>query len=544
MKKFLLIMLAAMGTLPLSAQTYDTVGGYRHDSCYYTRWYDTCRTFLNGQYATIRKFGLGYLFAIPHYTDSPIQVKGGVALVVRPEDFQRYCYNSYLSLGYPRLPEYVKLFQYDAGTRTMITLDSARWDTLTPKIMKMPLSTYGDTFAYCYAYEAYFDKPVTVDSTFYIGATINSNDFVSGEILIYTHIPTFYISIAMLPWNSCLGYDPMSPDGSGVWESASEVFGNNAPGYYNGGVLPIVDMNDLETRVAGQETGTVAGGGRYARGTYHDIAAIPNPGYRFQRWNDGVTNSSRIVYLTQDTLFTAYFLENDMSEVRATSTNDTLGTVEGGGLYHQGVTVTLTARPADSCYFVMWTDSVLDNPRSFVLTHDTSFVAVFARLENDMSEVRATSTNDTLGTVEGGGLYHQGVTVTLTARPADSCYFVMWTDSVLDNPRSFVLTHDTSFAAVFARQEFVGIDEAGNSVPLFTLTPNPARGSVTVSVTDPEAVGGKCTLTLSDAAGRRLLTQPVEAATFSLPLDGYPAGTYFLTLATPSRSSTRKLVVE
>ena len=471
MKKFLLIMLAAMGTLPLSAQTPDTIVS-RHDSCYYTRWYDTCRTFLSGQYATIRQFGLGYLFAIPHYTDSPIQVKGGVALVVRPEDFQRYLYNYHLSLGYPRLPEYVKLFQYDAGTRTMITLDSARWDTLTPKIMKMPLSTYGDTFAYCYAYEAYFDKPVTVDSTFYIGATINSNGFVSGEILIYTHIPTFYISIAMLPWNSCLGYDPMSPDGSGVWESASEVFGNDAPGYYNGGVLPIVDMNDLETRVAGQETGTVAGGGRYARGTYHDIAAIPNPGYRFQRWNDGVTNSSRIVYLTQDTLFTAYFLENDMSEVRATSTNDTLGTVEGGG----------------------W--------------------------------------------------YHQGVTVTLTARPADSCYFVMWTDSVLDNPRSFVLTHDTSFSAVFARQEFVGIDEAGNSGQLFTLSPNPARGSVTVSVTDPEAVGGKCTLTLSDAAGRRLLTQPVEAATFSLPLDGYPAGTYFLTLATPSRSSTQKLVVK
>ena len=97
MKKFLLIMLAAMGTLPLSAQTPDTIVS-RHDSCYYTRWYDTCRTFLSGQYATIRQFGLGYLFAIPHYTDSPIQVKGGVALVVRPEDFQRYLYNYHLHL--------------------------------------------------------------------------------------------------------------------------------------------------------------------------------------------------------------------------------------------------------------------------------------------------------------------------------------------------------------------------------------------------------------------------------------------------------------
>ena len=55
MKKFLLIMLAAMGTLPLSAQTYDTIGS-RYDSCYYTRWYDTCRSYLNGQQAELRGF--------------------------------------------------------------------------------------------------------------------------------------------------------------------------------------------------------------------------------------------------------------------------------------------------------------------------------------------------------------------------------------------------------------------------------------------------------------------------------------------------------
>ncbi len=161
MKKSFIFIITLMCVVTAMAQTYDTIDS-RYDSCYYTRWYDTCRSYLNGQQAKLRGFEFVDLAAIPLYTDSPIQVKGGVAMVVRPEDFQRYFYNSYPSLGYPRLPEYVKLFQCDAGTRTMITLDSARWDTLTPKIMKMPLSTYGDTFAYCYAYEAYFDKPVTV----------------------------------------------------------------------------------------------------------------------------------------------------------------------------------------------------------------------------------------------------------------------------------------------------------------------------------------------------------------------------------------------
>jgi hypothetical protein len=483
MKKSFIFIITLMCVVTAMAQTRDTICS-RYDSCYYTRWYDTCRTFLDGQIATIRELNVcmncnNEVNALPHYTSSPIQVKGGLAMVMKPEYFQQVLYSEHYSLGFPRLPEYVILYQYDEGTDNMIALDSARWDTLTPKIMKVPLSINMDTFAYCYAYEAYFDKPVTVDSTFYIAVTSNSNEYY-GQTTWHYHIPTFYFCAAIVPCNDCPSYRHKFmfqrysdwTDYFEWFERGSGIDGDRYLGSFFGGVLPIVDMNDLETRVAGQGTGTVAGGGRYARGTYHDIAAIPNPGYRFQRWNDGVTDSSRTVYLTQDTLFTAYFLENDMSEVRATSTNDTLGTVEGGGLYHQGVTVTLTARPADSCYFVMWTDSVLDNPRSFVLTHDTSF------------------------------------------------------------------------AAVFARQEFVGIDEAGNPVPLFTLTPNPAKGSVTVSVTDPEAVGGKCTLTLSDAAGRRLLTQPVEAATFSLPLDGYPAGTYFLTLATPSRSSTQKLVVE
>ena len=116
-------MLAAMGTLPLSAQTYDTIDS-RYDSCYYTRWYDTCRTFLDGQIATIRELNVcmncnNEVNALPHYTSSPIQVKGGLAMVMKSEYFQQVLYSEHYSLGYPRLPEYVILYQYDEGTDTM-----------------------------------------------------------------------------------------------------------------------------------------------------------------------------------------------------------------------------------------------------------------------------------------------------------------------------------------------------------------------------------------------------------------------------------------
>ena len=78
----------------------------------------------------------------------------------------------------------------------------------------------------------------------------------------------------------------------------------------------------------------------------------------------------------------------------------------------------------------------------------------------------------------------------------------------------------------------------------FSLTPNPARGSVVVTVPDPRDVGGGSTLTLSDASGRRLLTLPVTDPQLTLSLAPYPAGPYFLTLTTPQGSSTQKLVVE
>ena len=76
---------------------------------------------------------------------------------------------------------------------------------------------------------------------------------------------------------------------------------------------------------------------------------------------------------------------------------------------------------------------------------------------------------------------------------------------------------------------------------LFTLTPNPARGTVAVRMS---AYWQGATLTIRDAAGREVYRTAVESPSLVVPLQGYPAGTYMVSLTTKEGSSTQRLVVE
>ena len=99
------------------------------------------------------------------------------------------------------------------------------------------------------------------------------------------------------------------------------------------------------------------------------------------------------------------------------------------------------------------------------------------------------------------------------------------------------LTQDTAFEAQFARND-EGIEQAVEG-RMFTLSPNPARDEVTVTVD-----GQGCWLTLRDEAGRELLRRQVEGRETLLSTRGLAAGLYFVTIESPRGSSTQKLVVE
>ena len=99
-----------------------------------------------------------------------------------------------------------------------------------------------------------------------------------------------------------------------------------------------------------------------------------------------------------------------------------------------------------------------------------------------------------------------------------------------------------------------GINAPVAKAPLFTLTPNPAHNSVTVTVNPQLSIlNSQLSISLTDAAGRELLNTKVSTLNpllrgagvcYSLPISQYPAGTYFVTLRTPDTASTQRLVIE
>jgi hypothetical protein len=74
------------------------------------------------------------------------------------------------------------------------------------------------------------------------------------------------------------------------------------------------------------------------------------------------------------------------------------------------------------------------------------------------------------------------------------------------------------------------------------MTPNPAKESVTVTLGTPSHCS--CTIVLHDAAGHSVFSTPFTGQSITIDTRGLASGTYFLTLATPEATATRKLVVE
>jgi hypothetical protein len=153
--------------------------------------------------------------------------------------------------------------------------------------------------------------------------------------------------------------------------------------------------------------------------------------------------------------------------------------------------------------------------------------------------VEVASNDSEHGEVRGGGSYYGGETARIEARPSSGYRFVCWNDSVTDNPRTIVVTQDTAFTAVFGT--FQGVGAPDGTAALFTLTPNPARESVTVTL---DRAGLPAEITVYDAAGHAVLQRHATARRTRLSTRALPSGHYFVTVATPRSTSTQKLVID
>lgn len=88
----------------------------------------------------------------------------------------------------------------------------------------------------------------------------------------------------------------------------------------------------ITTAVTPTGSGTVTGGGTYAKGTTVELNAIANAGYDFSKWSDGNTTNPRTITVTKNQTFTAQFVVS----------TDILGDVNADGTVGIGDIVAVT----------------------------------------------------------------------------------------------------------------------------------------------------------------------------------------------------------
>ena len=137
------------------------------------------------------------------------------------------------------------------------------------------------------------------------------------------------------------------------------------------------------------------------------------------------------------------------------SNNDAWGSVTGSGTYKDGETATISAVPAEGCYFNSWNDGNAENPRKIVVSGNAEYVATFS---------------DTPG---GGGSEPTGTIVQNAVMDTDgNSYDAVWIGGQLWMRENLRTTHYADGAAIPAGEsgssdtEPLYYDYSSSDIPL------------------------------------------------------------------------------
>ncbi len=225
------------------------------------------------------------------------------------------------------------------------------------------------------------------------------------------------------------------------------------------------DPLTLTVDVNNDSYGSVSGSGNYNYNTTPTITAYARYGYHFTNWNDSNTDNPRIITLTQDSAFTAFFEKNQYT-LTLHCNDASLGNVCCGGTYLYLDTALITASPANYCHFVRWGDNNTDNPRRYVITRTQNLDAIFAY---DQFSITLNTNNDSWGTVSGGGSYDYNSTHTITAVANYGYHFSHWSDGNTNNPRTVTVTGDATYTAYFEINQYT-VSVVPNNTELGSVT--------------------------------------------------------------------------
>ena len=180
------------------------------------------------------------------------------------------------------------------------------------------------------------------------------------------------------------------------------------------------------------------------------LIAVPNYGYHFTKWSDGVADNPRTFVLIQDTSFVAEFGYNQYV-VSGESANEAIGGVAGSDTVDYLQTVTLTATSLYGYHFIQWNDGNIDNPRIIVADSNKRYTAEFGY---NQYTVTGASANEVMGEVSGTDTVDYLQMVSLTAVPNHGYHFIQWNDGNTENPRTVVADSNKSYTAEFGNNTY------------------------------------------------------------------------------------------
>lgn len=175
------------------------------------------------------------------------------------------------------------------------------------------------------------------------------------------------------------------------------------------------------------------------------IQAVANYGYHFTGWSNGSMANPDTLMIDRDSVLTASFAKNSYS-VEVQSSDTTIGSVSGGGVFEYLDTTVLTATAVAPYHFVRWSDGNTQNPRPFVVTSDAVRMAIFGI---DTFTVSLQVDSVTHGTCTGFGNYPYGAAASVVAVPYSGYQFSHWSDGSTFNPYTFAVVDDVQLTAIF-----------------------------------------------------------------------------------------------
>ncbi len=220
--------------------------------------------------------------------------------------------------------------------------------------------------------------------------------------------------------------------------------------------IPEPNYYTLTVQTEGQGNVTLSPDKRqYEEGTTVTLTATPANGWQFVKWENGSTNSTRTVTMTQDMTVTATFEEiAEPNHYTLTVKTEGLGVVTKSPdqtTYEENTTVTLTAAPVNGWRFVKWENGSTNSTRTVTMTQDMTVTATFEEIAEPKYYTLTVATEG-LGVVTKSPdqtTYEENTTVTLTAAPVNGWRFVKWENGSTNNTRTVTMTQDMTVTATF-----------------------------------------------------------------------------------------------